>query len=172
VSIILAILGAVVFFCLRNDTDEFKLGRTPWVVAALVTWAAAMWFQNPGLHLVQYAVAFIAFAFLLTYAHGPILQGPDQKCSDTPDYIETAFMELFDKIPGDRMGYPMWIAYAGMRYVLPSVIIALAIENPAYAIAGLGATVGYWPIAHTLASGEKTKHVGAAICGAFIYGLI
>jgi hypothetical protein len=168
---IYAAVGAALFYFLRNDTAEFGIkARWPWILACLAAFGAFMALSHPELSLARYGAAFAVYVFLMTYAHGPILSPPWQPCSTTPDHIEKALMVWFYKLPGDKMGYPMWMIYAALRYVLPCEIIALAIGSPWYAVAGLVCVLGYWPIAYWLAKAEDTKFVGAAICGAAVFG--
>lgn len=168
---IYAAIGAALFYFLRNDTAEFGIkSRLPWILACLGAFVAFMAMSRPDLSLARYGAAFVAYVFLLTYAHGPILSPPWQPCSTTPDHVEKGLMVWLYKLPGDRMGYPMWMIYAFIRYVLPCGIIGFALNEPLFWGVGLVCVLGYWPVAYWLTSGEHTKYVGAAICGAAVFG--
>lgn len=172
IDAVFAALGAAIFYFLRNDIDEFGIGRAPWVIAAIAAFMGLLWIEHPNLDWWRYAICLPVISFLITWAHGPILQGPNQICSDTPDAIEKMLYVWWYKRAGDRMGLPVWLLYATARYIIPCGIIALAIDRPLYWLAGVCCVVGYWPLAHMIAGGEKTKFVGAAAAGAFIYGLV
>lgn len=171
-----AILGGVLLYFLRNDTDEFKIGRNLWVANLTIMFGGAMLMyhtQSP-LHWIEAVAAMVTFLFVLTYAHGPILSPPGQPHSEGPDLIESAIMRVTGKKTGDKMGGLNWWLYAAFRYYFPitAIFILLGSTLTLGAWAGAFAVWGYWPIGYAVAKGENTKYVGAAFFGTTFFGLL
>lgn len=174
-NLIFALIGAGLLFGLRNDVNEWGLGRNPWVLALLILAAGLFTHHNPDLLWWQALGAVSLTGVLWTGAHGPTLQPPWQLCSTTPDLIETALMDVFGKAPGDVMGWPMWLLYHFIRYVAPCAGIAWFLQEPAFYMVGVLIVAGYWPLAYEIVrhqkwNGERTKYIGAALAGFVFYG--
>ena len=168
-----AMVGAILVYLLRNDSDEFGVhGRSHWIALVLATFVYALIVQHPGLEIWRYGAGLFVFAATLTAGHSMILSPPKQPCPVKPDWLEAPLMRLFGRKVGDPVGWALWHTYANVRYSLPMIALAWNIGNPLIALAGPITVYGYWPVAYWIASGEKTKFFGAAIFGAAVFGLI
>lgn len=155
---------------LRDDDDEFGwMNRAVWTTAALLFATFLLFAKYPDLDLVNKLIFLSCFAFVVTYAHGPILSPAPKKWDETPDLIDR-LIRWVDDYP--TMEPRHWWTYAVLRYVLPCFVAGVVIDNPLFAVSGIFITLGYWPISFQIAQGENTKYVGAGLAGFFLFASI
>lgn len=178
-SLAQAAFGAFVIFNLRNEGEEkfigLRLGRAAWMSAAMTLALITIVIRYPGLDAWRGAVAMGLIAFIWSYGHSMILSPPNEHCPDKPDLIEAPLMWLFGtKKPADPVGHPLRWTYCCVRYVLPCIGVAWALDDPWVILSGVIISVGYWPLAYAIAAdvGGNTMHIGAGIAGAAFYGAL
>lgn len=179
-----ALIGGLLVLWLRNDTVEQvngnRLTRSIWVSLIVSFAAVLMGYQlltslTLGIAVVSWIIAIGLFSYVLTAPHGQTLRGPHQDIpagEEDPIFETATFITDHNGGAGDKLGWPTWLVYNGLRYVLPLALLGVVLGNLFIGISGVLVVLGYWPIGHLLAPRLRTEpqFVGAFLCGTLIIG--
>lgn len=178
-----AAFGALVVMNLRNDVDEYaggiRFGRATWTGMALIGAALLIgldfipergWLWG-GLSLF---VAMGFFGYALTAPHGQVLQGPYQIIppeEDDPVFAAAMWLTNHKGGAGDVLGWPAWLVYNTLRYVLPMLFLGVMLHSWVVGVSGVMIVASYWPLAYVPWVNERwdTRFFGAFMCGAWLF---
>lgn len=179
-----SLIGGLLVMWLRNDrveaTGAFRWTRSIWVGLSVLFAAGLIAFEmyskvTPGVALVTWGLSVCIFVYVLTAPHGQTLRGPHQDIPEDEDdpIFETAMFVTDHKGgAGDKLGWPTWLAYQGLRYVLPLAMLGTLLGNLYVAFSGVLVVACYWPIGHLVYRRLNTQpqFFGAFMCGALVIG--
>lgn len=168
-AFVFALLGAVLFWCARDDDTEqigpISLGSGKWKAIIFVLAAALMW---PGWEgLAAYVLALVLFAYVLTGVHNWLLSPPTTQILGEPrDFIQTALMDVFNRYKGQIIGHPLYWTFSAIRYALPIAFMGALVGNVWLMISGPIVSIIYYPWEHS----ERFKYWRAALTGGVVFG--
>lgn len=179
-----ALIGGLLVMWLRNDrvetTGKFRWTRSIWVgltgmFVALLIGLDLFTRMSPTIAWVSGIMALVLFGFVLTAPHGQTLRGPHQDIppdEDDPIFETAMFITGHQGGGGDKLGWPTWLVYQGLRYVLPMAMLGTLLGNLWIAFSGVLVAACYWPIGHLVYRRLNTQpqFFGAFMCGAIIIG--
>lgn len=173
-----AVVGAALVYCIRNDWDEkiggVAIGRSKWTLLALVAAALAIGTGFTFIGFAKLVVALGLIGYILTAPHGQTLRGPHQDIpadEDDPVFEAAMFITGHRGGAGDVFGWPAWLVYNGIRYVLPCALLGALLHSPVTAVSGVLIVASYWPIAFVPAIRQRwdTRFFGAGCCGFWLF---
>lgn len=179
-----ALIGGLLVMWLRNDrvetTGKFRWTRSIWVGLCVVFAGTLIAYRlfgavSHGIAVVSWVIAMAIFVYVLTAPHGQTLRGPHQDIpadEDDPIFETAMFVTDHKGGAGDKLGWPTWLVYQGLRYVLPLAMLGTLLGNLWIAFSGVLVVACYWPIGHLVYRRLNTQpqFFGAFMCGALTIG--
>lgn len=183
IHLLQALIGGLLIYWLRNDENEQAAGvrwtRSLWVGLAILFATGLIGYdmfttQMPTIAVASTALAFGIVAFVITAPHGQTLRGPHQDIpadEDDPIFETAMFISGHGGGAGDRLGWPTWLIYQLLRYVLPVALLGALVGSWFVGVSGALIVIGYWPVGHLLMRPLKKEpqFIGAFLCGSLLF---